>query len=68
MSARIGSETTGSSVWNDFSGRYEYQGSPQGGGSSKKVSFEEHDHREALGSSSEDYGIEGCVIADEYKN
>ena len=63
--ARTGSGTTGSSTRHDFSGWHEYQSSPQGGGSPKKGgSFEERDHREALGRSRGGYGTKACVIAD----
>ena len=63
--ARTNSGTTGSSTRHDFSGLHEYQSSPQGGGSPKKRgSFEERDHRGALGRSRGGYGTKICVIAD----
>lgn len=63
--ARTGSGTTGSGIRNDFSGWHEHQGSPQSGGSSKKgASFEERDHREALGRSRVSDDTKVCVIAD----
>ncbi|ALR88193.1 Transposase [Acetobacter pomorum DM001] len=63
--ARTGSGTTGSGIRNDFSGWHKHQGSPQSGGSPKKgASFEERDHREALGRSRGGYGTKVCVIAD----
>ena len=63
--SHTGSGATGGSARYDFSGWHEHQGSPQGGGSPKKgASFEERDHREALGRSRGGYGTKVCVIAD----
>ncbi|KPH88339.1 transposase [Komagataeibacter intermedius AF2] len=63
--ARTGSGPTGNGTRHDFSGWHKHQGSPQGGGSSKKgASFEERDHREAPGRSRGGYGTKVCVIAD----
>ena len=63
--ARTGSGPPRSGAGHDFSGWHKHQGSPQGGGSPKKgASFEERDHREALGRSRGGYGTKVCVIAD----